>query len=129
MRNATLQSTSWLAIGSAISFLFLMTLPAPAADPQTVEIKLQAGKFVLSPAQKEIKKGQSIKWKPVDLPNVTHHLKPKTPQDAFKETDDFNGSNPPTQTFETDGTINYFCTKHPASMIGSITVVPAETGK
>ena len=121
------QPSSLLAIGLTAALLTCLPQSASGADPEIVEIKLSAGNFVLVPAQKEIKEGQSIKWVPVDLPDVEHHLKARspTPDDAFEETDDFDGDNPPMQAFNKTGEINYLCTKHPKSMRGTITVKPA----
>jgi plastocyanin len=118
---------------SALALFLLSCSPVFAADPDIVKIKLEAGNFVLEPANIKITKGQSIKWVPVekdpDLAAVIHHLVPKTPDDAFKETGEFNNVNPPTQEFEKVGEINYFCTRHPGTMIGTIKVEAAETGK
>ena len=100
------------------------SLSTSAADPEVVSIRIKSGVFVLDPANKEIKEGQSIKWVPVVLPNVTHHLVADDPKGAF-ETEDFNGMNPPTLSFSKPGTIQYHCTKHENSMKGVITVKPA----
>jgi plastocyanin len=102
------------------------TPPAKANDPVIVEIKLEQGHFVLVPAEIKITAGQSVKWVPIEKDfDVAHHLAPATSSDAFEETHDFDSSNPPTRTFNTPGVVHYFCKKHPKTMVGTITVTPA----
>ena len=72
----------------------------------------------------EIKPGQSITWMAVDA-EVPHQLVPAGEGDAFTDTGTFDATNPPTQSFDTPGTINYICSIHP-SMKGTITVADAE---
>ena len=61
----------------------------------------------------EIKPGQSITWMAVDA-EVPHQLVPAGERDAFTDTGNFDATNPPTQSFDTPGTINYICSIHPS---------------
>ena len=115
-----------LFIGLSVTSLALSQQPAPAADDKkTIEIvKNAGGKFVFSEPNVEIKPGQSITWMAVDA-EVPHQLVPAGEDDAFTDTGTFDATDPPTQSFDTPGTINYICSIHP-SMKGTITVADTE---
>ena len=92
---------------------------------KTIEIVKNAdGKFVFSETNVKIKAGQTIKWVAVDA-DVPHQLVPASEGDALTDTGEFDATNPPTQRFDTPGTINYICAIHP-SMRGTITVADTE---
>jgi plastocyanin len=101
--------------------------PASAADAvKTIEIVKNAdGKFVFSVPKAKIEPGETIKWAAKDA-DVPHQLVPDTDEDAFKDTGQFDSSNPPKQKFSTSGLIKYHCAIHPNSMKGSIRVTAAE---
>ena len=114
-----------LFVGLSVTSLALSQQPAPAADETTIEIVKNAGsKFVFSEPNVEIKPGQSITWMAVDA-EVPHQLVPAGEGDAFTDTGTFDATNPPTQSFDTPGTINYICSIHP-SMKGTITVADTD---
>ena len=115
-----------LFVGLSLTSLALSQLPAPAADDNTtIEIvKNAAGKFVFSEPNIDINPGQSITWMAVDA-EVPHQLVPAGEGEAFTDTGTFDATNPPTQSFDTPGTINYICSIHP-SMKGTITVADTE---
>lgn len=119
-----------LRSGLAMILLICLQQAATAADDvTTVKIVRDAsGNFVFDNPDVKIVAGQSITWVALDA-QVPHRLvaDPANPT-AFKDTGEFNSSNPPTQKFDSPGVIKYFCLIHPATMRGTITVTAAESG-
>ncbi len=114
-----------LGLLSALAFLVWQQPLSAADDVKTIEIVKNAdGKFVFSDTNAKINAGQSIKWVAKDA-DVPHQLVPDTEEDTLKDTLTFDASTPPTQKFESAGTIHYHCAIHPKSMKGTITVTQA----
>lgn len=123
MRRSLLLS---LSLGGLFAAGLLLQQVAAADKVKTIDIvKNDAGKFVFSDTDAKIDAGQSIKWVAKDG-DVAHQLVPDSDDDAFKDTGEFDGSNPPTQKFPKAATIKYHCAIHPKSMKGTITVAGAK---
>jgi plastocyanin len=106
------------AIAGALGVLQL----AAADDVKIIEIvRNDAGKFVFAEPNVVIKAGQSIGWVAKDA-GVPHQLVTDGANDAFKDTGEFDSTNPVGQQFDQPGVFGYICSFHP-SMKGTITVV------
>ena len=117
-------------IATAAGFVLFFGSPAITFEDATfrgvgIEFRESEGNFFFKQGDTDItiKAGDTVVWLP---DSGTHHLVVDSPPGAFKETEDFNKFNPQARTFNAataqNNPIKYRCTKHPATMIGTITV-------
>jgi len=94
--------------------------PAAAAAAQSGTVPVTYQNIAISPANITVKVGSTVKWTNMDM--VDHNVTTTGGVQSFHSSDFGNGG-----TFSmkvtTPGVIHYICSIHPASMIGTITVV------
>jgi plastocyanin len=97
----------------------LTLMPAFAADPTSVDIKL----FQFKPKQLEVKRGDTVTWKNGDA--IDHSVtsgRPGQPTDAF-DSGFFTQGDSFSHTFAEAGSFTYFCKRHP-NMQATVKVSP-----
>lgn len=92
--------------------------PAAAAQSGTVPVTYQ--NVAISPANITVKVGSTVKWTNMDM--IDHNVTTTGGVQSFHSSN-FGGGGTFSMKVTTPGVIHYICSIHPASMIGTITVV------
>ena len=113
-------SSSSSSSSTASSSAAAPAAPAASSGPaQSGLVQVKYQNIAISPANITVKVGSTIKWTNLDM--INHNVTAQSGA-TFHSSDFGQGG-----TFEykatTPGVIHYLCTIHPASMIGTITVV------
>ncbi|MGH6826381.1 cupredoxin domain-containing protein [Methyloceanibacter sp.] len=117
------------AMAAGLILFYESSVEAGAVRVVGIEFRDSEGNFFFKKGDADIEMnvGDTVKWEPE---GGRHHMVADSPASAFEETIDFTKINPQERTFDKAvEEIKYHCIRHPDTMIGTIKVKAAETGK